>query len=364
MMISVSTAYLAISALISLSYETVDIILLDKPTASPLEIGSTIVNNVFDIVNVDLFDHYGLLFLHGDEKTTPTTTVFVPIVDDDVTAQGPLLVGSFETMFMNGTPIIPQDDSVESEQEVVAIVVESSSATTTTTTSATATATATANPIDNDDSINDDNTNNEEDGGLLPWMVDTLYGVLLYEVQVLCDFVRFLMMYVLMILVTTVFLYIYELQNDKKEQQQQIAKLQKQVAHLQEENTELEEENNIFNNKFNTGRKDYDGLYDYMELIRNEAEKRLDHIRTLESELEKQQQRNNVVVHHDDDPPAYIKAHLKLLKIDIPKDVYNKKWKKLSVIHHPDKNVGCTEAKAKMQEINNARAELKEYYSQ
>jgi hypothetical protein len=201
MMISVSTAYLAISALISLSYETVDIILLDKPTASPLEIGSTIVNNVFDIVNVDLFDHYGLLFLHDDEKTTPTTTVFVPIVDDDVTAQGPLLVGSFETMFMNGTPIIPQDDSVESEQEVVAIVVESSSATTTTTTSATATATATANPIDNDDSINDDNTNNEEDGGLLPWMVDTLYGVLLYEVQVLCDFVRFLMMYVLMILV-------------------------------------------------------------------------------------------------------------------------------------------------------------------
>jgi len=54
MMPTVPTVPLGPQALVSLSFETTNIIRLDKPTASVFEIGSTIVQNVIDIAIVDM----------------------------------------------------------------------------------------------------------------------------------------------------------------------------------------------------------------------------------------------------------------------------------------------------------------------
>jgi len=67
-------------------------------------------------------------------------------------------------------------------------------------------------------------------------------------------------------------------------------------------------------------------------------------------------------------PPAQLKVHYKTLEMvdedgmyldDNPRRAYNKKFKRLSLAWHPDKNNGDDK---KFKELNNARDALNEYY--
>jgi hypothetical protein len=68
-------------------------------------------------------------------------------------------------------------------------------------------------------------------------------------------------------------------------------------------------------------------------------------------------------------PPAHLKVHYKTLELvdengnyldDNPRRAYNKKFKRLSLSCHPDRNHNGDDKKFK--ELNNARDALNEYY--
>jgi hypothetical protein len=67
-------------------------------------------------------------------------------------------------------------------------------------------------------------------------------------------------------------------------------------------------------------------------------------------------------------PPNPLKVHYKTLEMvdddgnylhNNPKEVYNKKYKRLCLVYHPDKNNGKDK---KFKELNNARDAINEYY--
>jgi hypothetical protein len=124
MMHTVPTVPIGPHALVSLSFETTNIIRLDKPTASVFEIGSTIVQNVIDIAIVDM-DMLHLLIIiptiiiDDDDELEVDLEVEVELaVVVDIDTDVNIAVGSyFETMCINGTPPIIDNDDDASDVE-------------------------------------------------------------------------------------------------------------------------------------------------------------------------------------------------------------------------------------------------------